>query len=89
MSLDSVKKALRVTADAYNSEIDALILAARADLHRMGVHETSENSALVNQAIILYCKAYFGYSEDSERYAKAYNYMATSLALSYGDNDNE
>lgn len=83
MSLDSVKKALRVTASAYDDEIKALILTARADLHRIGVSETSENSALVNQAIILYCKAFFGYNDDSEKYAKAYTHIATALALSF------
>lgn len=82
--LSEVKKALRVTAAAYDSEIRGLMLAAEADIFRVGIVRTSENAALVDMAITTFCKAHFGYSDDTERYTDSYNRMLYSLAVSYG-----
>lgn len=39
---------------------------------------------LIERAIMLYCKANFGYSEDSEKYQKAYDYLKCALSLAGG-----
>lgn len=36
---------------------------------------------LIVRAVILYAKANFGFSEDSEKYQKAYDYLKCSLSL--------
>ena len=78
MSLkDDVKVALRVTADIYDPEVDALIAAAKADLMRIGVpmkmlcDDTVD--PLCRAAIKLYCKSRFGYdNDDASRFESAY-----------------
>lgn len=87
MVLGDIKRALRVTSGTYDSEIQSLIIAANADLNRIGVRITPSNAALVNHAVIMYCKTHFGYNEDSEKYAKIYYHMAAALALSREDNE--
>lgn len=88
--LELVKRALRVTASAYDDEINSLIFAARADIYNCGIRETPKCAALINHAVVLYCKSNFGYQDDSEKYAEAYEHLKCSLALSSGgDRKNE
>lgn len=81
--LELVKKWMRLRPDqnAFDEELTGLINACEIDLRRRGVVNTDEQNALVQQAIKLYCKAYFGFSKDAERYAAAYDKLADSLAL--------
>lgn len=81
--LDLVKKWLRLRTDqdAFDDELTGLIDACKIDLQRRGVVNNDDQNALVQQAIKLYCKAYFGFSNDAERYAAAYDKLADSLAL--------
>ena len=81
--LDLVKKWLRLRADqnAFDDELTGLIAACKIDLSRRGVVNTDDQNALIQQAIKLYCKAYFGFSKDAERYVTAYEKLADSLAL--------
>lgn len=46
-----------------------------------GVHG-DETDPMYYQAIVLYCKAHYGYDEDSERFEKAYNSLRDSMYLS-------
>lgn len=82
--LDDVKKSLRISSDAYDySEIIPIIEACKIDLKNAGVSETKiiGQDALIKRAIVLYCKANFGYDENAERFAKAYESLKISLAL--------
>lgn len=92
MLLDKVKKALRVKMAVFDDEIQGLIDACEVDLRLGGVHIPKEvapadgeeppvGDPLITRAIILYAKANFGYSEDSEKYAKAYDHLKCSLSL--------
>lgn len=63
--LGLVKMALRVTTDAYDTELNNLIEAAKLDLGIAGVVYDSAD-AVVNQAIITYCKMHFGSPSDTE-----------------------
>lgn len=81
--LEKVKLALRIKSDAFNIEIESLILACKTDLHVSGIQNILENDALIEQAIKLYCKANFGLdNKDSEKYLKSYEMLKTTLALS-------
>lgn len=89
--LDKVKNALRVKTAAFDDEIQDLIDACRADLRLVGVNVPEDTPAegkaatagdpLITRAIVLYAKANFGYSEDSEKYRAAYDYLKCSLSL--------
>lgn len=89
--LDKVKNALRVKTAAFDDEIQDLIDACKADLRLVGVNvpedtpaegkEAAASDHLITRAIVLYAKANFGYSEDSEKYRAAYDYLKCSLSL--------
>lgn len=89
--LDKVKNALRVKTAAFDDEIQDLIDACKADLRLVGVNvpedtpaegkEATAGDPLITRAIVLYAKANFGYSEDSEKYRSAYDYLKCSLSL--------
>ena len=89
--LDKVKNALRVKTEAFDDEIQDLIDACKADLRLVGVNVPEDTPAegkeapagdpLITRAIVLYAKANFGYSEDSEKYRAAYDYLKCSLSL--------
>lgn len=89
--LDKVKNALRVKTAAFDDEIQDLIDACKADLRLVGVNvpedtpaegkEAAVGDSLITRAIVLYAKANFGYSEDSEKYRAAYDYLKCSLSL--------
>lgn len=92
MLLDDARLALRRTSKSFDAEIINLIEAALDELRAAGAdiparisHET-EASPLVNRAVMLYCKAHFGFNDDNERYIKAFEHLKSTLAL-VGDND--
>jgi hypothetical protein len=86
--MDSVKKALRLTTNAFDDdELEPLILACKKDLKLAGVDIINDDDALVNRAAVLYAKANFGYDEDGERYRRSYEALKNSMALS-GDYTN-
>lgn len=87
--LEEVRTRLRIKARVFDqAELEPLISAAQADLARVGV-KAGEADPLLRQAVVLYCKAYFGFAEDAERYRRAYEALRDSMALSgeYGGGD--
>jgi len=81
--LDNVKVRLRIKSAAFDiAEITPIIDACKIDLKLAGVNLIVEDDALIVQAVVLYAKANFGYSDDSEKYQKAYNALKDALALS-------
>lgn len=83
MSLcDEMRARLRIKSQAFDvAEIQPLIDACKADLARVGI-TAGESEPLVKQAVAFYCKANFGFSEDSERYQRAYESLRDCMALS-------
>jgi len=81
--LDEVKTALRVSSTRFDTlEIEPLIEACKVDLRLSGVNVIEDDDPLIGRAVVLYCKANFGYIEDAERWGKAYEALKNSLALS-------
>jgi len=89
-----VKLALRLTGSAFDDEVKGLIAAALADLRLTGIDfdtpsgatdnteiEDVEADPLIVRAVILYCKAHFGYINDQKRFLDAYEYQKRHLAL--------
>ena len=48
--------------------------------------ETPAGDPLIERAIILYCKAYFGYNQDSEKFIKVYDNLKIALSMAGGYN---
>lgn len=81
--LDQVKTALRVSGTLYDAdEIEPIIAACKIDLGLAGVRLIQDDDPLIARAVVLYAKANFGYTEDADRLAKAYEALKNSLALS-------
>lgn len=98
--LDSVKVACRVTSNAYNEELNELILSAFADIGITNVRSDflAEGSAppLVLQAVKTYCRInhpYEGMDEATmERLKSSYDEQKAQLLMSstytdWGDGD--
>ena len=83
--LEEVKTVLRVRNAAFNSEIEDLIEAARADLALSGVSKEKtqlDTDPLITRAIKTYCKAHFGYDNpDAIRFQDSYVMLKQHLSL--------
>jgi len=84
--LDDIKLTLRISNTAFDSEITDLISAARSDLKLSGVLESKVNDdtdALIKRAIVVYCKANFGWNNpDAEKLQQSYDMLKMHLSLS-------
>lgn len=84
--LNDIKNALRISGNDLDVEILDLIEAAKADLILSGVHVSKiiETDPLVKRAVIIYCKAHFGYEEPklAERFEESYISLKHHLTLS-------
>lgn len=81
--ISEVKAALRLTiTDFDETELNPLINACKIDLKIGGVSRIDETDPCIRRAIVLYCKANFGYRDDSEKFAQAYEKFKQALALS-------
>jgi len=83
--LDDVKISLRISNTAYNTEINDLIAACKADLTLSGVNTTDDTDTLIKRCIMTYVKANFGYNNpDADRLKEAYESLKMHLALTEG-----
>lgn len=85
--LDKVKLALRITTNAFDTELTDLIQAAKTDLGIAGVIVPTEVDAIVTRAIITFCKMSFGLPEDYDKLKKSYDEQKAQLsnATNYTD----
>lgn len=82
--LASVKLALRVTTNAFDSEINDLIEAAQADLGIAGIANTDTADALIRRAVTTYCRMHFGQPDDYDRLKKSYDEQKAQLSMATG-----
>ena len=83
--LGKVKLALRITTDAFDSEITDLINAACADLGVVGVDvESTTTDPLLTRAIITYCRLHFGSPDDYDRLRDSYAEQKAQLITCTG-----
>jgi len=83
--LDDVKLALRISSSAFDSEVQDLIDAAKADLKLSGVDETKliDTDPLIKRAVVTYVKAHFGFDNpDVDRLQQSYDMLKAHLTLS-------
>lgn len=85
--LDKVKIALRISTNAFDSELTDLIAAAKQDLGIAGVEIPDAIDEIVTRAIITYCKMSFGLPEDYDRLKRAYDEQKAQLSNATGYTD--
>lgn len=81
--LSKVKLALRITTDAFDSELTDLINAALLDLGIAGVNEfeATTTDALIIRAVITYCKVHFGEPDEYDRLKASYDEQKAQLGM--------
>lgn len=83
--LELVKRALRVTASVFDTELAALIEAALDDLEIAGVAAwDNEDRPLIRRAVTTYCKANFGEPDDYDRLKASYDEQKSQLMTAVG-----
>lgn len=82
--LEKVKLALRITTNAFDSELNGLISAAQLDLGIAGVKVPTTLDAIVELAIITYCKVHFGEPDDYNRLKASYDEQKAQLSMATG-----
>jgi len=84
--LEAVKLALRAKGEAFDAEIQALINTALAEIRAAGV-DAAEDSAdpRILQAVILYCKGFFGGLEQAPRFVEGFERLRIAMALDHGE----
>ena len=84
--LDKTKLALRVTVNNYDTDLEGLIAAAQTDLGIAGVVVPETLDAIVERAIITYCKIHFSALTDGEwsRLKASYDEQKAQLATATG-----
>lgn len=87
--LEQVKLALRITTDAYDQELQDLMLAAKQDMGLAGVIVPPQMDPLVSRAVITYCKVHFGDVTDGEfdRLKASYDEQKAQLSMATGYTD--
>lgn len=85
MMIDVVKKAVRISHNALDDELEDLIEASRYDLNLSGVSHLKANDdtdPLIKRAIITYVKANFiSDAKEAERFLTSYNMLKNHLTL--------
>lgn len=84
--LQKTKLALRITVDAYDTDITELIAAAKLDLGIAGVSLPTTLDAICDRAIITYVKLHFSVMTDGEysRLKASYDEQKAQLATATG-----
>ena len=82
--LDKVKRALRISTDAYDDELTDLIEAAQIDLGIAGVVLPDNIDEICTRAIITYCKMSFGLPEEYDRLKASYDEQKAQLVTATG-----
>lgn len=85
--LDKVKLALRITTDAFDAEIDDLIVAAMGDLRISGVTQDDQTDPLIIRAVVTYCRANFGSPDEYGRLKSSYDEQKAQLKTATGYTD--
>lgn len=82
--LDKVKLALRITTNAFDSELTLLIAAAKADLGIAGVVLPTTLDDICELAVITYCKIHFGEPDDYDHLKASYDEQKAQLSMATG-----
>lgn len=79
--LEKVKLALRITTNAFDSELNDLIEAAYDDMGIAGIINTENETPLIIRAVITYCRCNFGQPDDYDRLKESYDEQKKQLSM--------
>lgn len=82
--LTATKMALRVTTDAFDSEITDLINAAVLDIGLAGVTNDDISDPLVLRAVETYCRLHFGEPDNYDRLKASYDEQKAQMSMATG-----
>jgi hypothetical protein len=82
--IDAAKLAKRMTTDAYDAQVEALLNAAMLDLGVAGVETGGFADVLVRQAAITYFLMNFGEPENYDKLKRSYDEQKAQLATCTG-----
>lgn len=87
--LNQVKLALRISTNAFNSEIQTLIDAAILEMNGLGVTAATSTTTdpQIISAVVAYCKWQFGSNEDADRWRDIYHTKLGQLKAMTGYTD--
>ncbi len=85
--LELVKKALRVTKDIFDDELNMLIESCLQELSAMNVTVSEPYDDQVKAAVVAYCKWQFGFHDDKESWEKIYHTKLAQLKTMTGHTD--
>lgn len=81
--LDKIRRALRLTTNAYDEELQSLQQAALLDMQIAGVM-TESGDALIERAVITYVRMHFGTPDDYDRLKASYDEQKAQLSMATG-----
>lgn len=82
--LEKIKLALRISTNAYDTELSDLIESAKTDLGIAGVELPTTLDQICTTAIITYCKCNFGEPDNYDRLKASYDEQKSQLSMSTG-----
>lgn len=82
--LNAVKLALRITTDAFDTELNDLIEAALVDMRLAGITNMDTTDPLIKRAVITYCRLNFGQPDDYDRLKKSYDEQKAQMGMATG-----
>lgn len=85
--LEEAKTALRITVTDFDTEVQGLIEAAKADLGIAGVILDSDTDPLIRRAVITYVRCNFGSPDDYDRLKASYDEQKAQLQMATGYTD--
>lgn len=87
--LNAIKLALRISTNAFDSEIQTLIDAAIAEMAGLGVTAATSTTTdpQIISAVVAYCKWQFGNNEDADRWRDIYHIKLGQLKTMTGYTD--
>lgn len=80
LSLDKVKKDLRISHSKLDEDIKDNIEACRLDLKRVGI-DITKSDVLLEKAIKLYLRWQYNFENQADRYRNAYESLRNALSL--------
>ena len=78
---EKVKKDLHISSQTKDGLIDLAVETAKRLMSIRGVRKIDPNDPTTAQCIMLYCRYYFNFQGDAERYFSSFESMANSMAL--------
>lgn len=80
LSVDEIRKSMRISHDALDGEIRQNIQSCLAELERVGI-DKGKDSSLIYKACELYCKWQFDYQGKSGQYKQNFEQLRDAMSL--------